>query len=401
MPTVTTVFRKDKLNKKGLGPIHFRIIKHRKPKYIASGLMIKPENWDEKNAKIKSNHKQSARLNSFLANKYTEILDSVFYHETISKNMTSKNLKEQVFGKPPVEYFKFAESILERYKNEGKIGTYQKNYYVIEKLKKYCKNKEITFNDITYTFLLNFEVYLRKVLKNKTNTVHKDMKFHRKLFNEAIRQDTIPYEINPFRKYQLKLEKTHRDYLTEAELTKIESYHTLPGSILDLHKNMFIFASYTGGLRISDILKMKWNDFDGTHLHVVIKKTGVQVSIKVPNKGLEILNCYKSEKQINTFIFPVLNNTLNLENPVEADKAITSATAHINKNLKIIAKKVEIEKNLSFHVSRHTWAVRALQKGISIDKVSKIMAHSAIRETQIYAKIVNEDLDIAMDIFNN
>ena len=52
-------------------------------------------------------------------------------------------------------------------------------------------------------------------------------------------------------------------------------------------------------------------------------------------------------------------------------------------------------------MSRHTWAVRALQKGISIDKVSKIMAHSAIRETQIYAKIVNEDLDIAMDIFNN
>ena len=274
-------------------------------------------------------------------------------------------------------------------------------FFYDEKLKKYCKKKEITFNDITYNFLLNYESYLRTVLKNKTNTVNKDMKFHRKLFNEAIRQDTIPYEINPFRKYQLKLEKTNRDYLTEAELSKFESFPTSPGGILELHKNMFIFASYAGGLRISDILKMKWNDFDGTHLHVVIKKTGVQVSIKVPNKGLEILNYYKSEKQINTFIFPVLNNTLNLENPVEADKAITSATAHINKNLKIIAKKVEIEKNLSFHVSRHTWAVRALQKGISIDKVSKIMAHSAIRETQIYAKIVNEDLDIAMDIFNN
>lgn len=68
------------------------------------------------------------------------------------------------------------------------------------------KKKEITFNDITYNFLLNYESYLSTVLKNKTNTVNKDMKFHRKLFNEAIRQDTIPYEVNPFRKYQLKLE---------------------------------------------------------------------------------------------------------------------------------------------------------------------------------------------------
>lgn len=55
--------------------------------------------------------------------------------------MTSKNLKEQVFGKSPVEYFKFAENVLERYKIEGKIGTFQKNYYVIEKLKKYCKKE--------------------------------------------------------------------------------------------------------------------------------------------------------------------------------------------------------------------------------------------------------------------
>ena len=77
------------------------------------------------------------------------------------------------------------------------------------------------------------------------------------------------------------------------------------------------------------------------------------------------------------------------------------ATAYINKNLKILAKKTGIERPLLFHISRHTWATRALKKGISIDKVSKLMGHAQLKEMQIYAKIVNEELDKAMDIFND
>ena len=93
----------------------------------------------------------------------------------------------------------------------------------------------------------------------------------------------------------------------------------------------------------------------------------------------------------------MLNVETDFQNIEELDNAIFSATAYINKNLKIIAHDVGIEKNISFHMSRHTFAVMALRKGISIDKVSKLMAHSAIRETHNYAKIVNEDLDKAME----
>ena len=97
----------------------------------------------------------------------------------------------------------------------------------------------------------------------------------------------------------------------------------------------------------------------------------------------------------------MLDNTLNLDDPQESYSAISSATAYINKNLKLIAAKAEIDKPLSFHISRHTFATRALTKGMSIDKVSKILGHAQIRETQIYAKIVNTELDKAMDIFND
>ncbi len=103
----------------------------------------------------------------------------------------------------------------------------------------------------------------------------------------------------------------------------------------------------------------------------------------------------------NRFLFPMLSDTLNIDDPRALDKAIGTATAYTNKNLKFIAKKAGIEKPLSFHISRHTWATRALRKGISIDKVSKLMGHAQIRETQIYAKIVSEELDRAMDVFND
>jgi site-specific recombinase XerD len=97
----------------------------------------------------------------------------------------------------------------------------------------------------------------------------------------------------------------------------------------------------------------------------------------------------------------MLPEVLDMKNEREVDSAISSATAYINKNLKIIAKGAGIEKSVSFHTSRHTWATRALKKGISIDKVSKLMGHAAIRETQIYAKIVSSELDKAMDVFND
>ncbi|MBI1341737.1 MAG: tyrosine-type recombinase/integrase [Terrimonas sp.] len=399
MASVTIVYRKDKINAKNEAPIHFRIIKNRKASYIASGIMIPPNQWDDKKNKVKSTYRNSARLNSYLSNKFTEIQDTVLQHETLSKSFTSQNLKEKVFGKKPQDFFSFAENIVAQYKKEGRIGTYDKNRSVVEKLKEY--KFSLTFYDITPEFLMKYEQYLREVHGNVTNTVGKDMKFIRKVFNDAIKSDIIGYETNPFRKYKIKQERTHRDYLTEEELTRIEGCNVNPGSRLELSKNMFVFACYTGGLRVSDMLQLKWANFDGIYLNIVITKTGAQLSIKIPNKGLQIISKYRKEDTTrDDFIFPMLRPTLNMNDPVALDAAITSATTLINKNLKILAKKSEIQKRLSFHISRHSFAVMALRKGITIDKVSKLMAHSAIKETQVYAKIVSEELDKAMDIFN-
>jgi integrase len=401
MPSVSIVYRKDKLNKKNEAPVHFRIIKDRKISYVTAGFMLKLDEWDFDKNKVKSKHPNSQRFNSYLSHKYTELQDQVFEHETLTKSNTSKQLKSNVFGKKPVDFFPFATQQIAIYETEGRVGTYDKNKAIIEKLRNYIGSNSLTFQDITPDFLDKYQTYLKVVLKNKTNTCNNSFKFINQMFKKAYSLDLIEHNLNPFNRFKIKEEKTQRNYLTEEELQKVIDYKTVVGSRMEVHKDMFVFASYTGGIRVSDMLQLKWQNFDGSNLNITMRKTGGQVSIKVPNAGLSILDKYRTnESKPTDYIFPILHNTLNIDDAREVDNAISNATAYLNKNLAYIAKKIELNKQLSFHISRHTWATRALRKGISIDKVSKLMGHSQLRETQIYAKIVNEELDKAMDAFN-
>lgn len=124
--------------------------------------------------------------------------------------------------------------------------------------------------------------------------------------------------------------------------------------------------------------------------------------LKLPEVALRIINELKSnKKELDHYIFPVLENGLDENNARLFDNAINSATSLINKNLKFITSRAKVLKSISFHIIRHTWATRALRFGVPIEIVSKILGHANIRETMIYAKIVNSEIDKAMDLFNH
>ncbi len=407
MASVTIVFRKNKVNKNGEAPIFFRVIKNRKSSYISTGFSVNESDWDESNKRIKSTakgkeHKETvARMNAVISKRFTEIQNELIEVESTQKSITTKTIRETLHGKPPLDFYQFADSVVENYGYENKPGTHSRTKSVVAKLRAYAPN--LQFGDITPKFLADYEKHLKTKKKqpNSINTIHANFKFIRLLFNKAYQQDLIDYSINPFLKYKVKTEKTNKEYLTEDELELFRNAETETKSNLDLHKNMFIFAAYTGGLRVSDVLQLQWKHFDGTNINFTIKKTKGQLSIKVPIKALEILEKYRPEYvNQNAFIFKMLPEGILNKSAKDLDTEISRSTAIINKNLKTIAGLAEIEKNISFHISRHTWATRALRKGISIDKVSKLMGHAAIKETQVYAKIINSELDNAMDVFN-
>lgn len=397
--TISKVFRKDKLNDKGLVPIYIRLTKDRKTSYIATDLRIEPKHWDDKQKKIKPSYVNSVEANTYLDGLLQQFQAENLKQKIENRSTSVKALKEKITGDKSASFFEVAQTLLDKYKSNKKIGTHDKCKSIVNKIKAFAKNDKLTLHEIDTRFLASFEAYLRDDLGNKTNTVHKDLKFIRRVYNAAYRQGLVEHNQNPFLRYTIKTEKTEREHLTEDELKALEALDLDPGSRLCLHRDMFVFACYTGGLRISDLLMLRWVSFDGTHIRFTIRKTSTQHAIKLPPASLAILNRYKPLESLpqDGFIFPMLPPDLDLDDYVEVDRRISGSTAYINKNLKTLAKKAGIKKNLHFHISRHTFACLALAKGMGIEYVQRFLAHGNIRETQIYAKLVSNQLDAAMD----
>jgi integrase/recombinase XerD len=402
MASVKLIFKTEKANAVGEVPLYLRITKDRKSRYVSLGIKINPEkHWNEKDKKVKKSHPNSQRLNNFIAQKIAEAEGLALTLESSTKPTSSKRIKDTLKGTTSTSFLKYADEYIKAIEKKGKISTATKASAIISKLKTWLGTKDLQFDEITVSFLKAYEHYLSHSLGNSTNTIHANLKVIRRLFNEAVSEDIVPFEKNPFLKYKLKLERTVKNFLTEEELKALEDLEINVGTMKSHHRNMYVFAAYAGGVRISDVLLLKYKHFDGERILLDTYKTGSTVSIKLPQKALGIINQYVKDKpNAEEFIFPILKIDKDYSDPKVIFRAISSATAYTNKNLKSIAKKLEFNHNLNFHSSRHTWATRALRKGMRIEYVSKLMGHSSIKTTQIYAKIVSEELDKAMEVFD-
>lgn len=401
MASIKIILRTSKINSAGEAPLCIRIIKNRKAKFIFLNYRIKPEYWDNENRKVKKSYFNSSRMNAFIAQKVAEAENAALKLETGDNSVSSLKIKEQVMGRTSESFIRYFERNNAELEHNQQMGSFDKAKSVLQKLKKYLKGRDLLFDEITIYWLRNFETYLRDDLDNKTNTVHATLKVIRKLINCAIREELFPYDKNPFLRYKLKWENVRKEFLTEGELRSLELLDLVPGSRKDTHRNMYVFACYTGGLRISDVLQLRWKNFDGEKILTQTQKTNSTLSIKLPSKALDILQQYKKEDSSpEHFIFPIFNNETDYSDKRVLFRAISSATAYTNTDLKDFVKMLGLSKHIHFHTSRHTWATRALQKGMRIEYVSKLMGHSNVKVTQSYAKIVNEELDKAMAVFN-
>lgn len=402
MASVTVLLKKEKANKAGEAPLYLRLIKDRKTQYISLGQRVRPADWNEDLRRVKKSHPNSTRVNHLIAQKVAEAEALSLDLEMQSEFVAPKRLKKALTGQSSESFLVYFAKYLGRLERTGKMGTLDKASAVHSKLKAYLGNKDLLFDEMTVAFLRRYESYLADKLGNTVNTIHSNLKIFRKLVNDAIQEDLISPVRNPFLKFKLRLEKTTKTYLSEDELEKLWLLPLPEAGNLFHHRNLFVFAAYAGGIRISDLLQLKWANFSGSHIRLVMQKTGEPVSIKLPNLALEILSLYRTDgARLSDYIFPFLNSHRDFTQPRVLFRAIASATAYANKDLKIIAKRAGVETHISFHSSRHTFATRALSKGMSIEYVSKLLGHSSIKTTQIYAKIVNVKLDQAMDVFND
>ena len=403
MATVKAVIREDKINSKNEAPIYLRITKNRKTTFVSLQISVLPEYWDKDKESIKRNNKIKGyvRLNNYIENERVKMMNKLLESEITDSSLSSKKIKEIIKGEEQIDFFEYTEKYLKSIENTDSVRLYTQCRTVLNKLERFNTSRKLPITDITASYLKDFASYLANVCKNKTNTVSTNLKVIRKLYNLAIIEELITEDKNPFRKLKLEWEKSNIDYLTEHDIHTLRSLQ-LNTNTKDYHvRNLFIFAIYAGGIRISDLLMLRWRDIiDDTRIKIFTQKTKTNLTVKITNVASEILSQYRNNNTASDFIFPFLSNEADYSNPKYLYKKISSINASINVRLKAIARKADINKHLHFHMSRHTFATRGLEIGMPLSHVSKLLGHSSVKMTENYAKLVNKELDKAMDLID-
>jgi integrase/recombinase XerD len=399
MATIRAVIKKNKKKSNGLIPVYLRIIEGEKNTFRSTGIDIPEDAWDERNQKVRSKHPNSTRMNQLIAKKISELEDlrlQLDGSRGLGKAVKSISKKKESDDK--LSFTQFFNEYVNQQKIDKKFGTHKKVESLLKKFNDYTKQKEILFSDFTLEYLKGYENYLRS-LGNTTNTIHANLKVFRMLFNRAVELDIIPIQNNPFSKHKLKTEKVEKSFLTQTEVDAIDQVKLTAGSKMEAHRDMFVFACYAGGIRISDLLQLRIERYDRTTkvISFFVHKTKNNHTIKLPKKAVEILERYISHGKTSGYIFGLLDESVFNASADLLLTKISSATAYANKNLKTIKDLAGIEKQISYHSSRHTFGTLAVKNGIGIQMVSKIMVHSNLTTTLGYAKIIDAQMYSEMD----
>lgn len=397
MSSVSIVLKREKHKPNGECPLFIRLTKNRTSAFISLDIWVKEEMWDEKNKRLKSRFPNSARANSHIASMFSRAQSKML--ELSDPAVPISEVKQSLIAKKSDSFLDYFQGYLDGLDFVEHYNTHRKSVSMLNKLKFFLKGKSLPFGGLTVEFLKTYVKHLQSI-GNANNTIHSNLKVFKMLCNKAVKEGVIEMQNNPFTRYSFKWENVEKVFLTEDEIAAIRKVDIKTGSVMEVHQDMFVFASYTGGIRVSDLLTLRWEDFDGVNLSIFVQKTKSHLSIKVPNVALDIIAKYRRENQSSGYIFPVLDEGLDTAANNVLKQQISSKTALINKNLKIITAKANIPKRVTAHTSRHTFGTLALKKGMNIAHVSKLMSHTNLSTTMIYAKIVNKDLDDAMEVFN-
>ena len=226
---------------------------------------------------------------------------------------------------------------------------------------------KMTFMEVDFKFCSHFREYLLEVIA--VNTARTYMKLLSACLNYAVEDRIITK--NPCRKLSIKEEDGKREFLTETELRKFVKAKT---DYVE-EKRAFIFACQCG-LRLGDIRALKFTDIQGKHMRIQQQKTRGIVRMMLSPDAIEIVKQQKKAypKRENVFLLP-------------------ASRSDLNEHLTSIKDTATINKNISFHCSRHTFAVMCLSSGIDIFTLSKLLGHTSVNTTLIYSKLIDEKRD--------
>ena len=400
MAHVKVLLYKSKKRKDGTYPIVLRITINRKPKYIFLKQYIKEFDWDDIKCRVRKSHPNSKRLNNYILNKLSEADDLIMELESKKEIFSSDQIKKKLTSdKKRNSFFEYAQNHLSDLEKQGKFNQLIPDRGKIRHFREFVKNKDVCFEEITVSLLKKYKVYLKATYNHSERTIMNHLTIIRTIYNNAIKDGAAERNYYPFGGENIKIKMTSsmKLGLDKKELEKIEKLSLKPYSSYWHTRNVFLFSFYFAGMRISDVLRIKWIDIQNNRLNYVMGKNNKSGSIKVSDKAQKIINYYKKDKRSNNdFLFPELKKA-NLNSKRDVYRKMKTAVRKFNRDLKEIASLAKIDKNISNHIARHTFGNIAGDK-IPVQMLQKLYRHSDIQTTIIYqSNFIYKDTDDALD----
>lgn len=380
--------------------------------------------WDESKERATSSAPNWDKLNHFMDSEKKRANDIILKYDLMSKPLTTEVFR-QLFCKPTgnksfSEYF--MEEFDYRRQNKWSAETIKSYKSIVTKIQQF--KPKLTLNDIDHKFLVEYEDYMLKPIKdngcgNSERTVANNMKVLKTLLYIAIKNGDYIIDNSPFKNYKVQdtaRELTTRDYLEPNELAILEKMYAdyveidtplrnfsaedwiernnnkllTPGEHRSLQR--FLFSCYTG-LRFRDMLAIEKGK------HIFSKEVEVPQTKQTETRYYIELSMHKTR---NTVVIPLIDKAILLFDVKKEGHLFDSiSNQKVNAHLKSIQEKSGINKHLTFHVSRHSFATICFLYGIDERVGQKLLGHKNRKFTEIYTHLSHNKLFLEMDKFNS
>lgn len=380
MPRIKISFDSGYVHANGERTVYASTWINRKKVKFHTSVILDPKHFDEVKGLVKKSHDDYSDMNLLISSTVSRIHEIVFkyrlQHIDLTKDLLMKEYKN---ASSRIDFHAFLQEAIYERRGELSISSVKQHYAMASKLEQFSPT--LSFSQLDPDFMARFNRWMINTMKNEVNTRFNTFKNLKSYLNIAIRKRIITY--NALAEWMpAKQTRTERVFLTEHEVRNlIELYNKnmlSPGDQKVLRH--FLFMCFTG-LRISD--------FRALEMEQIINKTVVFSATKTKNSKKELVK------------IPLPDIALRLmkdESPHRLYGRIfdTYSEQRMRMKIKEIVKVAHIQKDVSLHTGRHTFATMFLRKSRNIAVLQKLLGHSKIEQTMIYAHVLTEDIEQEM-----
>lgn len=370
-------------------PIVLQIIKDRKRKMVTIATAY-PKEWNFYSEIPNSKHPNAKQLRSLIRKKKNLAESAIIELDEIGKPYTVDDVAERLeFKKQTTSFEMYTDKLISQLKKANKNGnarayTDAKNAFI-----KFNNGKDIDLKNITSRKIKQFENKMEEK-GLKVNSISVYLRTIRAIYNKAIKEELVHEKYYPFKNYKIRKEKTVKRALDKILIKKIVDLEIEDDAELELARDVFLFSFYNRGMNFVDIFYLTIDEIRNGRLEYRRRKTSQLLSLKLTNESILIIEKYKLKGE-GDYVFPILSEK-------DEYQSYKTGLRMLNKRLKRIGKRLEINTSLTSYVARHSWATIAKRSGISTSIISESMGHESELTTQIYLdSFENETLDEAND----